>query len=828
MFLEDLQYAARGLRQNPLFTIVAVLSLAIGIGANTAIFTLLDQLLLRPLPLPEPHRLVQFDLPGPRQGETWNSRSFSNPMFQDLRDGAGLPFRVAAHFGGSASLSTGDRSQIVAATLVSGNWFDTLGVTTALGRPITPADDQTVDAHPVVVLTHAFWQRRFGADPAIVNKKIMLNGQPMLVLGVAQAGFRGTDLMNPPDLFLPLAMQRIVMPTSARLQDRKLFFLNLFARLNPGVTPVAAKAAADRLIVPILAEELKSLSLPSEKMGQRFRERRFELFPASHGNLSNQKDIQVVMWLLSALVAGVLLIACANVANLLLARSTARRKEIAVRLALGAGRWQLIRLVLAESVLLSAIGGVLGLLAANWATDALLAYANPSGTQTLPLDTTPDARIILFTLGLSLVTGLLFGLAPAFAATRPDVAPTLKDEAGAISSASAANWLRKTLVVAQVALSLLLLAAASLFLTTLHNLRRQNPGFDVDQLITFSISPALNGYKLDASNGLLGDLTNDLSGLPAVNEVSMAAEPLLADSESHSTISIAGYQPAPDEDMNPLINDVGPGFIHTMRIPLLQGRDFTPADNANAPKVAIVSEAFAKQYFKDRSALGQKLGYRRDKVPSATIVGVVKEVRHRDLRDDRYKRQVLFPSAQSISIQSRTFYLRTSAPLEALAPAIRQIVKRRDGTLAVENLRTMREQVDVSLTIERVVSVLCTAFGIIATILAAIGLYGVMAFHVARRTREIGIRMALGAQRSDVHRLVLQEAAMLAVAGVAIGVPLAVGLSRYSKSLLFEIEPTNPVIYVGTAMFLLAVALTASLLPALRASRIDPVTSLRH
>jgi len=333
MFVQDLQYAARALRQNPLFTIVAAVSLAIGIGANAAIFTLLDQLLLRPLPLPDPQRLVQLELPGPRQGENWTNRGFSNPMFNDLRAATSVQ-RLAAQFNGSASLATGDRSQIVSATLVSGTWFETLGVRTALGRPITPDDDKTVDAHPVAVLSHALWQRRFGSDPAIVNKKILLNGQPMTVLGVTQPGFRGTDILSPPDLYIPLAMQRLLMPNSARLQDRRLFFLHIFARLNPGVTPIQAKSDLDRIVTPILAEELKALTIGSEKSKTRFLEKRFTLHPASKGNLSNQEDIATVMWLLSALVAGVLLIACANVANLLLARSTARRKEIAVRLAL--------------------------------------------------------------------------------------------------------------------------------------------------------------------------------------------------------------------------------------------------------------------------------------------------------------------------------------------------------------------------------------------------------------------------------------------------------------------------------------------------------------
>jgi predicted permease len=828
MLIQDLRYAARALRQNPLFTIVATLSLAIGIGANTAIFTLLDQLLLRPLPVPQPHELVQLDLPGPRMGENWGRRTVSYPMYRDVLAGGPSTQSVAAQFSGSASLSTGDRSEIVRATLVSGTWFDTLSLKTTLGRPITPDDDRTVDAHPVVVLSHAFWQRRFGSDKNIIDRKILLNGKPMTVLGVAQPGFRGTDILNPSDLYLPLAMQRMLMPNSARLEDRHLFFLQVFARLKPNAIPAQAKSEFDRIIVPVLQEESKDFRNMEASRKQRFLDRRFVLIPASHGNLSNEQDVATAMWLLSALVAGVLLIACANVANLLLARGAARRREIAVRLALGASRWQLIRLVLAESLLLSVAGGLIGLLAANWATDALLVFANPAGSQSLPLDTTPDFRVILFTLSISLLTGFLFGLAPAFAATRPDVAPTLKDEAGALASSGAASWLRKGLVVVQVALSLLLLAAASLFLTTLHNLRTLNPGFDADNLLSFAIHPSLNGYTRESSIALIDKLTASLQALPGVTQVTVAAEPLLADSASQSTMIVQGYQNTPDEDMNPLVNEVGPGFVQTMRIPLLQGRDFTEADHATAPPVAIISETFAKMYFKDRNPIGLKVGFRRDKVADKTIVGVIREVQQFNLRDDKGKRQVYFPSAQAKNIDYRSFYLRTAVPMATLAPAIRAIVRKQDPALAIDDMRTMRDQIDVSLTMERLISVLCTAFGLIATILAGVGLYGIMAFHVARRTREIGIRMALGAQRADVHRLVLKEATALALTGVAAGIPLAILLSNYTKTLLFEIEPTNPWTYAGTALFLLTVALIASLLPALRASRIDPTTALRH
>jgi len=830
MLLQDFRYAARGLRQNPLFTIVAAASLAIGIGANTAIFTLLDQLLLRPLPIPAPQQLIQLELPGPRSGSTFASRAFSYPMYRDLRDGATGSFSgIAAQAAGGASFSTGDASQIVQVAVVTGNWFRTFGLTTSVGRPIAPDDDRTLDGHPVAVISHAFWQNRFGSDPRVLGKKLFLNGQPFSILGVMQEGFKGTNFLDPPDVYLPMAMQRTIIPLAVRPEDRRLYFLHVFARMKPGVTVEQAKSELDRLIGPVLAEEERTMKFSSPGIRKRFLERKFAIHPGSHGNIQNQKEVKTVMWLLTSLVAGVLLIACANVANLLLARSTARRREIAVRLALGANRMQLVRLVLAESLLLSLIGGTTGLLAANWATDGLLLFlSGPAGAPALPLSTTPDLRVVLFTLIVSVLTALVFGIVPAFASTKPDVAPVLKDEGGAVSGGGGSAWLRKALVVGQVALSLLLLAAASLFLTSLHNLRQKNPGFATDNLVTFTINPAMNGYSKEAANSLLERLTASLRALPAVNDVSMAAEPLLADSQNQSTMAVAGYQPAPEENMNPEVNYVGPGFLHTLGIPLLQGRDFTESDTANATPVAIVSETFAGLYFKGREPLGQKIGFTREAAPSIQVVGVVKDIRHLALRDDVFKRQVYIPSAQARAINSRSFYIRTSSPMAAMAPAIRALVKREDGALAVDGMRTMEDQIDVSLTMERFVSVLCMAFGLIATLLAGVGLYGVMAFHVARRTREIGIRMALGAQRGDVLRLVLREATILAGAGVALGIPLALALGRLAKALLFEIEPTDVATYAGSALFLFAVAMAAGFLPARRAARIDPMSSLRH
>ncbi|MBM3785808.1 MAG: ABC transporter permease [Acidobacteria bacterium] len=829
-FAQDLRYAFRAMTQSPLFTTIAMVSLAIGIGANTAIFTLLDQLLLRPLPIRDPHSLVQLDLPGPRSGNNWANRSFSYPMYLSLRDGNKVFDGLAAQFIIRGAFATGEQSENVTVHLVSGNWFETLGVPMQLGRAIGPADDVTVGGHPVVVLSDGFWRRRFAGDKSIVNQTVLLNGQRMTVLGVAAGPFRGTDVTEPADVMVPVVMQRIFMPSASYpVQSPRLTFLNLFGRVKPGVRLDEVRTDLNRVLAPVLIDELKALNFNSANISKRFLAKQIVLYPAASGTFGDRDRVEQAMWLLTALVGGVLLIACANVANLLLARATVRRREVAVRLALGASRWQLIRLVLAESLLLAIAGGALGLLAAAWAGDALVAFVSASGNGPLPINSTPDARILLFTLALSLFTALLFGLGPAWAASKSDMAPALKDEAGNLSGGAASNWARKGLIVFQVALSLMLLAAAALFLRTLDNLRKVNPGFNTEHLVSFAVDPSMNGYDVNRQSTFYSRLTEEISALPGVSAVTLAAEPLMADSNSQSTVRVEGYQAGEDEDMNPFVNQVGPGFFRNLTIPLLQGRDFNEADVAGAPAVAIVSETFAKMYFKDRDPIGRKIGFARHRrPPDITIVGVAKEPKQLNLRDSETPRQVYTPSAQAERVGGRVFYVRTNAPLEAIAPGLRAAVRALDPALAVDHVRTMEQQIEVSLVMERVISTLCAAFGFIATLMAAVGLYGVMAFHVSRRTREIGIRMALGAQRSDVLGMVFREAGGLALLGVAIGVPAAIGLGQFAKALLFNVEPNDALVYTGAAVMLLATAVLASILPARRASRVEPIRALRY
>lgn len=825
MLATDIRYALRGLRQNPVFALAAVASLAIGIGANTAIFTLADQLLLRPLPVREPGRLVRLDLPGPKRGRSWGPARFSNPAFQDIQHAA-TTVETAAQFSGSASFAGADRNRVVTATLISGNWFDVLGAGVALGRPLSAVDNRALDGHPVAVLSHQFWVSEYGASPSVLNKTLLLNGQRLTIVGVAAAGFRGTDILNPPELYIPLSMQRLLMPDAARMGDRHLFFLQLFSRLNPGVTPDSAKRELDQIAVSLLAEEGKDMTFRDENTRTRFWGRRFSLTPASHGSMSNLEPVRLTLLLLGVLAFGVLLIASANVANLLLARSVARSKETAVRIALGASRRQLARQVGVESLLLALAGGAAGLLAANWTIHAIAALLRPEAGA-LPFSTEPDFRIFAFTAGIAFLAALLFGGVQAAALHAADVSPVIKGDGGS-GARPAASRLRRALVVAQVALSVLLLAASALFLTTLHNLRTFHPGFDTERLVTFTVHPGMAGYATPAALQLVDRLTEDLSALPGVTAVAAAAEPVLAGSLAQFTVGVQGYERAPGEEMNPMVNEVTPGFFGALGIPLLQGREFSETDRAGSAPVAIVSDAFARKYFAGRSPVGQKIGIAGGESGfPITVIGVVRPIRHYDLRDTEHDRQVYFPSAAARTAGSRSFYLRTSAPLTALAPAIRTAVRRQDPAIAIESLRTMEEQIDSSLSLERLITVLCTAFGLVATLLAAIGLYGVMAFHVARRTREIGIRIALGARRADVGRLVVRESVLLTALGVAAGVPVAAGLGHLARGILFGIQAQDPAPYAGAALFLIAVGLAASLIPAWRATRTDPAVTLR-
>jgi predicted permease len=825
-FVQDVRYAVRTLVKTPAFTLVVVLTLALGIGANTAIFSLTDQMLLRLLPVKSPEQLVLLDGPGAFRGRTFNNGTFSYPMYRDFRDENAVFDGVLARFPSPLTLMTNGQAERVNGELVSGNYFDVLGVRAHIGRTFTQDDDRTPGGHPVVVLTHSFWTRRFARDPGVLNRSVTLNGQPMTIVGVAPPGFFGIAVGENPDVLVPVMMKAQMTPTWDDLLNRRSRWLTVMARLRPGVSAAQAESAMNVVYRQINEQEIKEMPDPSQTFRERFVSKHLFLRPGQKGRSDLRQQFSTPILVLMGMVCLVLLIACANVANLLLARGAARQKEVAIRLALGASRGAIVRQRLVESLVLAAAGAFLGLAFAWW-TGALLLTMLPLDAAAQTLSASPDSRVIAFAFAGALLTALLFGLAPALQSTRPALVSTLKDESGSVVGGTGHARFRKGLVVAQVGLSVLLLAGAGLFARSLYNLKTLNPGFQADQLLGFSLDPSLNGYSRERSIGLFQQLQEQLALLPDVRSATASVIPLMTDSNWSSTVKVEGYQSKEGEDMNPSVNGVGPGFFATMGQVLVKGREFSVKDVTGAPKAAIINETMAKYFFGADNPLGRHIGWGRDKTVDIEIVGVVKDSKTSTLRQQA-QRFVYVPYMQEPEIGQMTFYVRARGDAASVGASVRQVAQRVDPNLPIFDMKTMTAVMDESLFIERMVAALSVAFGGLATLLAAIGLYGVMSYTVARRTREIGIRMALGAERHSVMWLVLKEVAMMVGIGVGVGVPLAVALSRIVQSQLFGLSAHDPIALVAAAVILTSVALAAGYLPARRATRVDPMLALRY
>ncbi|MGO8817215.1 MAG: ABC transporter permease [Terriglobia bacterium] len=838
----DIRYAARVLAKNPMFSSIAILTLALGIGGNTAIFTLLDQVLLRLLPVKEPQQLVLLTMRGHHYGNNWGGNAISYPMYRDFQSHNEVFSGMFCRFPTQVSLTFGGRAERVEAELVSGTYFNVLGVTTALGRAFTPEEDRVANGAPLVVLSYNYWKQRFGGDPAILGKTLTINKHDMTVIGVAQAGFDGVELGYTTKLFIPVMMQeQVVIVPMSMLTDRRSRWVNAFGRLKPGVSAKVAKASLQPFMHSMLESEVREAAFAHASTYDReqFLKCTIDVLPGSQGRASFRRELSTPLWVLMAITGVVLLITCANLANLLLARASGRQKEIAVRLAVGASRGRIIRQLLVETLSLSALGGLAGLALAFGADKALMAVYLPADSSGLNISAAPDFRILLFTLVVTVSTGLIFGLVPALRTTRPDLSRTLKDQAGAVVKGGHGG-LRKALVAAQVSLSLLLLIGAGLFLRTLKNLSNLGPGFPAERLLGFSIDPSLNGYTPEQMKVFYQQLTDNIRATPGVQSVALASVRILENNEWDSSMTVEGYTPAKMEDRaEPFMNQISPNYFATLGVPIVLGRDFTPNDNREVkngpqpddwtPTTVMINEKFAKRFFAGKNPIGRHLGFGIDPGTHTDmeIIGVVKDIKYTNLRDE-IPEQAFVPYMGAHFLGGMTVYLRTAYDPDHVMPQVRAKVHELDSDLPIYEVRTTEAQISNSLSTERMIASLSTVFGLLATLLAAIGLYGVMAYSVAQRKREIGIRMALGAEPGTVIWMVMRDVLLLIGIGIAVGVPAALALMQMVATQLYGLSAHDPSTLTYATAALALVACAAGYLPALRASRLHPMVALRY
>jgi predicted permease len=828
--MRNLRLAFRTLFKTPFVTVVAILSLALGIGANAAIYSLFNEMLLAPLPVPHPEQLVNLGgntpSPGSHQcGLAGNCEwVFSYRMFRDLEAQPGPFSGLAGHVITQPNISYRGNTVSASAELVSGSYFPVLGVKPAVGRLFGGKDDDVAGAHPIVVLSHEYWTTQLGGDPSVIGQIIMVNGKPMTIVGVSAAGFEGTTLGNKPDLFVPLSMRGTISPGFNGFDDRRRYWIYLFGRLKSGVTIQQASAQENALYHSII----NNVEVPLQKgvsasVMERFKAKKLALTDGRRGLSNLHQQTQMPLVLLFAITLFVLAIACANIANLLLARAANRSLEMAVRLSLGATRGQLLAQLLTESVLLAALGGLAGL-AVAWATlHAIVAILPSTISSTLSFSLSGTA--IGFAGLLSMATGLLFGLFPALHSTRPDLVTALRDGSGKTSATRAATRFRTSLVTAQIALSMALLVSAGLFIKSLQNISRVNLGIDVENLVTFGVEPVLNGYSGVQSQQMFGRMAREIGAIPGVRGVVAARVPVLAGNNWDNDVSVQGFAKTPDTDADGYFNAVGPDFFKNMGVALLGGREFTAADVSGAPRVAIVNEAFAKKFGLGANAVGKLMG-EGDSL-NRVIVGLVKDARYSGVKQEM--RPVYYlPYMQDTTVGSLWFYVRSTVPAKTLMPEIRATLARIDRTLPIEGMKTMPQQIRDNVYLDRMISMLSAAFAALATLLAAIGLYGVLAYSVVQRTKEIGVRMALGANSSNIVTMVLRHVAVMTVVGAAIGAVGAYGIGRGAQSLLFGLNGRDPLVMAASAVLLALVAMAAGSLPAWRASKVDPVQALRY
>jgi len=827
---QDIRHGLRVLWKSPGFTAIAILTLALGIGANTAIFSLLDQVLLRRLPVAHPEELVVLHHVGSYSGRTWadgdSTESIPYPVYAALRENNNSVFSgLLGRFAVNLSVAFRGSTERAQGELVSGNYFQVLGVRYALGRLFSPEDDRVPGGHPLAVLSYGYWKSHLGGDPAVLNQPILVNNVPLTIVGVVQPGFSGVQVGQTPDIFVPLMMKAQMTPNWDGMSDWNDYWMAVIGRLRPGETIAQAEAALQPAFHPLVEQQLAHLPDYPAKSRDKFLQRKAQLTPGSRGRLILQRDAQAPLLALATMAGLVLLIACANVANLLLARGMARHREFAVRAAMGASRTRLLRQLTVESLLIGVFGALAGLAVAAWTGRILIATVT-SATDTQGLHAGLDWRVLGFALLVSVIATLLFGLLPALRLSRTDLLSALKIQGTTTSAAVPQVRMRKILVAVQVAFTVLLLAGGGLFARTLWNLRRVDLGLPVERLITFSIEPQLNGYSPEKTATFCDQLRERIAALPGVSGVAAAEVPMLVGSNSSSSITVPGVEKLPSDQNHSNVNWISPGYFSALAIPLTAGREFTAADRAGVQKVAIVSQAMARRFFPNQDPVGRTFKWGAKDVETL-VVGVV-----RDLSQDHVRSTVVpfiyVPYAQDEKLGVMTFYIRTPQDPALLGPGLRREVQQLDANLPVAQLRTLEHVVDEDLIAERLIAALSACFGLLAALLASLGIYGVLAYLVAQRTREIGIRMVLGAEQHHVRGMVLGELGWMFALGAVAGLPAAYALARFAESLLYGVRAADPVIYLADAVLVALVALSASSVPMRRALRVAPVIALRY
>ncbi len=827
---QDFRFALRQLRKSPVFALVAVLTLALGIGANTSIFTLLDQALLRTLPVSHPEQLVRLRYEGLHNGNINYYGGdeydyFSFPAYRELRDKNQVFSGLIANSESQVGIRWNNQPELAAGELVSGNYFDVLGVRPALGRLLLPSDDQDGAGNRVLVLSFDYWKTRFNADPGIVGQALLVNGQSFTVVGVTPPGFKSAITGYAPKVFFPLGAASLVNPATYDLNDFRSAWLTVEARLAPGVTSARAETGLQALWHGIRQEQLAQTDESEELIRRGFLQKTKLLVVDNSRGFSPLRDqVKVPLMILMGMVGLVLLMACVNVSSLLLVRAAGRVREMSLRYSLGASKWRVVRQLLVEGLVLGILGSTLGLVLAPLLSSVLVHNVINDPSAGLPFAARPDLRVLLFNFALAVGASLLFSLAPAVRFLYPDLVNSLKQKS---ATASASNLrFRRISVALQIGLSLVLLIGAGLFVQTLRNLRNADPGFVTEHLLSFGIDPQLAGYKDAQVPELHRRILQALTALPGVRSVSGNTDPELMGQQSITGVTLPG-----NTSTDAILVEapwITPGYFTTTGIPLLAGRDFDDQDLPNKPKVVIVNDLFARRHFGSaQNAIGKVLHHGNLKGhPDLQIVGVVGDTRHADLRTEAM--ETLYRAQSQSPYQGfLEFYVRTWQSPGAAKADIRSAMQQVDSKLVVDSLRTMDEQIAMSVSNEHLIAMLAVCFGLLATLMAAIGLYGVLAYSTAQRTQEIGIRMALGAGRRAVVRLVLSDVLWLAGISIVVTVPVSMLLSRMLHSQLYHVSPTDPLVMGSAIVLVILVVAGAAMLPARRAASIEPMKALR-